>query len=493
MRIKLFDFIKNRPLFTILLCIFFVLHGFTENYDLVPVKDALVLTGIYILTTLTITGLLWLIFRNLLKASLGAFTLLAFHFFFGAIHDEFKKLFDGAFVTKYSFILPASFILILFLLILIQKWNKPLLNVTLYLNALLILLIIFDSGRFVFKSFNTIKTNESITGFIECRDCKKPNIYLILSDEYAGSEALKDIFSFDNSAFEEDLRKRNFHVVPSPSSNYNYTPYSIASLFNMNYLNGITDKSNDINNRNISFKNINKNNLTNFLYKSGYDFVNLSLFDFADKPTNINNNKFYSTRGALISSQTLTGRIKKDLWYHLITTFDFKWAQKRMLNQSINTIQQQFENTISAAENKSKTPLFIYTHFMMPHYPYLFDKTGNQLSFEESMQGSRKDLYLQYLQYSNNQFLSLIDSIQEKDKTNPVIILMSDHGFNKYESSFGSSYNFKNIINIYLPDKHYSNIPDSLSNVNLFRLVFNHQFRLQLPLLKDSTIFLKEY
>ena len=61
--------------------------------------------------------------------------------------------------------------------------------------------------------------------------------------------------------------------------NYNYTPYSMASIFDMNYLKGITNKANDIGNRSISYETINKNALVNIFNEFGYDFVNLSLFD----------------------------------------------------------------------------------------------------------------------------------------------------------------------------------------------------------------------
>jgi hypothetical protein len=130
----------------------------------------------------------------------------------------------------------------------------------------------------------------------------------------------------------------------------------------------------------------------------------------------------------------------------------------------------------------------------MPHYPYFFDRNGNRLSFEESQQGGRKDLYLEYLQYCNKQCLALVESILKKDKTGPIIILMSDHGFTKYDATtIDPSYNFNNIINIYFHDETYSAFPDSISNVNLFRVILNKQFDQRLPLLKDSTIFLKEY
>ena len=89
--------------------------------------------------------------------------------------------------------------------------------------------------------------------------------------------------------------------------------------------------------------------------------------------------------------------------------------------------------------------------------------------------------------------LSLIDAIMQKEHSKPIIILMSDHGFTKYDRKLGQSYNFQNAINLYLPAQDYSKVPDTLSNVNLFRVLLNQQFKQQLPMLKDSVSFLQEH
>jgi hypothetical protein len=414
-------------------------------------------------------------------------------FFFGAVHDLFKNWFHNSFISKYSVLLPLILAIIVTTFFFLLKTSRPFKKATQYLSITLVILIAVDLAIVASKFISKPVTNEPITEITECRDCKKPNIYLVITDEYAGRKELHDIFSFDNSDFEGDLQKRDFHVVKKATSNYNYTPYSMASIFDMNYLKGITNKANDIDNRNISYKTINKNALVNILNSLGYDFVNLSLFDFAGKP-GVNNNEFYSTHEKLISSQTLTGRIKKDLWYHFVTTFKSHWVQNNWQRELMNVLEKEYEGTLKAAEESSGRPRFIYTHFIMPHYPYLFDRNGNQLTFEESQQHTRKDLYLEYLQYCNKQCLALIDSILKKDKSGPIVILMSDHGFTKYDpSAIDASYNFDNMINVYLPDKNLLEFTDTISNVNLFRFILNKQFKQRIPLLKDSTIFLKEY
>lgn len=487
------NLLQSKPVFVILLPIFFVWHGYVQNYPLVPASDALKLVFEYLAVTLLLVFLFYFIFKSWPKALMFAFFLMCVQFFFGATHDLIKNLLSNSFISKYSFLLPLALVVSAAALFFLLKTNRDFKKIMQYLSITLVILIAIDLAVVVSKLVSRSTSNETITEITGCRDCKKPNIYLIIADEYAGHKELHDIFSFDNSAFESELEKRNFHVVRNAMSNYNYTPYSMASIFDMNYLKGITNKANDVGNRNTSYETINKNALVNTLHAFGYDFINLSLFDFADKP-GLNFNEFYSIREKLISSQTLIGRIKKDLWYHFVTTFGFRWAQNDWQNKLITLLEKGYNGTLSAAGANSGRPRFIYTHFTMPHYPYLFDRNGRRLSFEKSQRGGRKDLYLEYLQYCNKQCLSLADSILKKDKTGPIVILMSDHGFTKYDASaIDPSYNFNNMINVYLPDKNYSEFPDTISNVNLFRFILNKQFKQRLPLLKDSTIFLKEY
>ena len=45
---------------------------------------------------------------------------------------------------------------------------------------------------------------------------------------------------------------------------------------------------------------------------------------------------------------------------------------------------------------------------------------------------------------------------------------------------------------IYLPDRDYSTLYDSMTNVNEFRIIFNKTFNQKFPLLKDSSIFLTD-
>jgi len=95
--------------------------------------------------------------------------------------------------------------------------------------------------------------------------------------------------------------------------------------------------------------------------------------------------------------------------------------------------------------------------------------------------------YIQYLRYTNTVLLKIVDEIIQSNKTPPVIILMSDHGF-RWLPGGDDTYAFSNLFSIYLPDKNYGLFNDSITNVNVFRALLNAKFCQQLPMLKDTCI-----
>src|SRR5689334_14822202 len=282
----------STSVFLFLLPVFFVWHGYVQNYPLVPGFDAVKLILEYLAIALLLTSLFYFIFKSWRKALLFIFFIMCIQFFFGATHDLLKTWFSNSFIPKYSFSLPLVLGVAIAAFFFVLRTKRSFKTVTRYLSITLVILIAVDLAVLFSKMISRSKADDVSAAVAGCNDCKKPNIYLIITDEYAGRKELHDIFSFDNSDFETELEKRRFHVVKDPTSNYNFTPYSMASIFDMSYLQGITGKANDIWNRNKTYETINKNALVSILNSLGYDFINLSLFDFAGKP-GISSNEFY--------------------------------------------------------------------------------------------------------------------------------------------------------------------------------------------------------
>ncbi len=483
------------PLFLFLLPVFFVLHGCMENYDFVPLKDALLLTGLYCGASIILLSLFWLFYRNFIKAGLASFCIMSFHFFFGSIHDGLKKYFPESFLSKYSFILPAAFVLLLLAVILIKKRKKTFTRLSFYLNTLLILLIAVDSIMLLTKIIGSSKQEQATTpdGMIPCKNCPKPDIYFIIADEYVGNTTLKDKFGFDNSGFINDLAARGFHTIPYSSSNYNFTPYSVASTLNMDYLDIRAQKKADQSDLALCYSTIKNNRFLRFLQSEGYTFRNYSIFDFPGQPARTEVT-FLPVKTKLITGQTFISRFNRDIRYHLVTNLETKSEIKRMTYGFLHNNENIYKLTRQEAATVSPAPRLVLTHLHLPHYPYYFDKEGKEQPFEKLVEGNQtnKVAYTQYLQYGNKKYLELIDHILKESRTPPIIILMGDHGFRHFTEEVDLKYWYLNQISVYTPGKNYAAYSDSLTNVNFLRVLLNTEYKQQLPLLKDQAVFIEE-
>ncbi|MBL7744213.1 MAG: sulfatase-like hydrolase/transferase [Chitinophagaceae bacterium] len=491
MKDNLVIFLKRYPCFVFLLPVFFVLHGCTENYDFVPFKDAVLLTGLYILVSSAILVPAYFIYRNWHKAAWLTFALMAFHFFFGSMHDGLRKLFPQSFLSTYSFVIPASFCLFFIFAFLLKKRKKTFVLLLYYFNIVFLLLITIDMVSLLIKI--TGKTRISTPSLPKeatpCTDCPTPDFYFIIADEYAGNTELKDIFLFDNTAFLTLLQQQGFHVIEHSKSNYNYTPYSIASTLNMDYLDLTRTEKQPL--LAYTYETIQNNQLLHFLEQHKYRFYNYTHFDFPGQPAQTAET-FLPSKTKLITSQTFLSRMEKEISYHLITTLKWEKEIRKSVYFTKKNNELLYQLTIKAPALKTKEPKFVVTHLMMPHYPYYFDKNGNEFPFEKLTEGNQNNYnnYIEYLQYSNKRLLELIAQILKNSSSPPVIILMGDHGFRHFKGPVDTKYYFYNLSTVYLPGQNYSSFSDSLTNVNLIRTVLNSTFRQQLPYLKDTAFIM---
>jgi hypothetical protein len=486
-------FVQKRPAFVFLLPFFFVFHGFVEHYDFISPGDAFILLAVYLGGMLILMGVNWLFFHNFTKAAVISFYLMVLFFFFGSIQDLLRKHFAGSFFSRYSFILP--FFLLAFILLVgwMKKTKSSLQRLTLYLNALLLVVCCLDifwlGGRIFARSGKSPNVLSPVNLSI-CDSCNKPDIFFIIPDGYSGSTALNELFHFDNSEFEKQLKQRGFYVAKQSLSNYNYTPFSVASILNMKYLDLQMEKKAP-GNVAYCYRQIKNNTVIQSLLAHGYAVYNYSIFDFNDQSA-VSYDDFLPGNISLITSQTFASRILKDINYNVSTgKWKLKWGLEKRMYEHLRNNENIIQAVKEKASERTNTPKFIYAHLMMPHYPYYFNSEGQALPPEKLLPGqeTHRENYIQYLQYCNRRILDLVDNIT-RNPNPPVIILLSDHGFREGINKEERKYAFMNFNAIYLPRKNYNGFYDGMSNVNQFRVLFNAEFGQHLPLLKDSTIFL---
>lgn len=483
------QFETSKPLFLVLFPVFFVLHGFAENYDAVPVLDALWLIFEYIAITLLIAGSFWLVYRDLAKASLMALLLMSYHFFFGNMLDLAENYFSGTFILRYRFILPASLLIFCTAFFLLKRSKKSFEKFISYLNILTLILIFIDIARLVNK-IPAVEKNKTFhlaaEGFTICDTCNKPDIFLIIPDQYTGNKALKTVFHFDNSPFENELKKRGFYVAKESRSNYNLTPFSMASILNMDYL-ALKKGHQDYKTVSYSYGVIRNSRVLKFLAASGYNFYNCSIFDFKNHPAH-KYIAFLPYGKGLVTAQTFTTRLANDFQSDILAGKFGTTLQKRNAYENLNFNDTILHLTSTIASKQARSPKFVYSHLIMPHYPYYFDSQGKPLSLEKltSVKKTSSKDYIEYLQYTNKRILQLVDQILTTSPAPPIIVVLGDHGFQWRGENFDPRNDFINLNAIYFPNKDYGRFYDSISNVNEFRVLFNSYFDQHLPLLKDS-------
>jgi len=484
--------ITGKPYFLFLLPAFFMLHSLVENFAPVLVKTAVLQTLFYSGIALVLTILFHLLFRNILKAALAVFFIMSCNFFFGSVYDFLRSQFGHSFLTRFSIIIPVMLLVILLVILYLKKSNRLFIRTSKYLNLLLLLLILIDTGALIFKLISSKKPGviDLYGDLKKCSTCSKPDIYFIIADEYAGKTELLDLFSFDNSAFENDLKSRGFHIVNNSTSNYNATVYSLASMLNMSYIKNM-NKPTVVNHRDMLMCRslIKKNNFVSFIEQNGYEVYNYSFFDIADKKKAVRN-LFYPNNRSLLTHQTFINRFI----YHFGARFASKEKINSIRKNDLNNDIKVDSLTRSTVLGINSKPKFVYTHLNMPHNPYFLDRNGKEVSFENISYDSaaKGGGYIEYLQYSNTKLLSLVDFIKKNSTNPPVIFLMGDHGFKQPIPGMKREHFFMNLNAVYFPNGDYAGFYEGMSLVNQFRVTLNTLFSQKLPMLKDSTSFLTE-
>jgi Sulfatase len=254
----------------------------------------------------------------------------------------------------------------------------------------------------------------------------KPNIYYIIFDSYTSSESLRRYWQYDNTPFEDSLRNLGFFVTKNCKTNYDFTPYCMAS-----YLNGsdleLSDyrSKNELNREpfNNTFALVKQSNVATYLNGLGYKTINYSLFDVgAEKAL------YYSMwHDDGVRDATVRGLLGRTFWQTLYTKLEFYKNPKRAVEDEFPNMKiLQMLGDSSLAQQKQ--PVFVYAHVMMPHFPFCFDENGKRVTIDNQLAPEAQ--FLGQLRYTNVLALKVIRQILANEKgKQPLIIIQGDHGY----------------------------------------------------------------
>lgn len=470
---------------------FFLIHGYREHRGLVPLAGML-----WLLVQLLAVGcLLFAISRWWYKSSrkAGLFTsfVAVIVLFFGVFEDWLSGFQFTAGLSRLLYFLPICFGSIVVVLVLLKKTRRPLNKPLLFINIVLLLYLLVDIGGLIFQNNKPGKVAVPAKQTIVCDTCARPSIYLVLLDEYMGSDGLQSYFHYNNQAFEDSLKQEGFHVVQHPQSNYRLTIFSMASLFNMDYLSNIGKASiKDHYAYSMAVRGVRDNTVSAFLEASGYRIANYSGFDLAQAPAGYSTGLLPDKTG-LLTSQTMWYRIAKYLPEFLLGKGLIPAWETKVEDQYIRNNEAAMQGVLELSAKKDTTPVFTYLHLMMPHLPFVFDSTGQRIIPLRQRKSYTLDEvdndYLQYLVYTNRRMVDFLHRLKQQTGGKAVILLMSDHGC-RGTARKDNKLSWANFNAVYVPGGQYAGWYDGMTNVNQFRVLFNTLFHQNMPMLKDSIV-----
>jgi len=209
-----------------------------------------------ILLTLGATVLIWILINQLLKNKIKSGLIvsigLVLFFSYGHPFDLLNENFPSFPIFEKHLILLSIYIItfIIFSTYVIKK-DKIFDNTTKISNVMSIVIIILpliSIGQFYIIDNPSFIESEDEIGINQIDELDKfPDIYYIIPDAYAGSNALKTILNFDNTSFENFLKEKGFQISDESYSNYENSRFSIPSTLNMKYLDDIYNETKSVN------------------------------------------------------------------------------------------------------------------------------------------------------------------------------------------------------------------------------------------------------
>ncbi len=314
-----------------------------------------------------------------------------------------------------------------------------------------------------------------VTGVGNNSGVKYPDIYYIIFDEFAGFPANTAYFHSDTiNQFHTFLEQHHFFVATNSRAVTINTQTEMASRLNLQQYYLSDDPS-------VTNAALDNNKVMQILKSYGYTTAVLNMFF---QGINADYNLHYdpqqiSGMAADQFKQTFFGDTMLDAFSGYFMSASAAEQKQRDL------IMYTLDQTINLPKSV-KSPKFVYTHFLMPHDPYIFDQNGNLLPPEDNYDNH---FYLGQYEYTAKLAEDLISQLlAQADPSNPpVIIVQSDEGARNIQrrdrnnivlGGILENYPIDNayyILNaMYLPGYDTTQLPDNLPPIDTFVVVLNH-------------------
>ena len=339
-----------------------------------------------------------------------------------------------------------------------------------------------------------------------------PDIYYIILDGYARADVLEKLYACDNSSFLDYLRNKGFRVCDRSRSNYSQTALSLASSLNYCYLDDLARQMGKAGSSRLALSHMIKHSRAgNFLQEHGYTSIALAtgyaLTEISTADTYLHPGFALTQFENALLNTTFVPTIDYQLSHSWGSAGNWLAGWRYDLHRKwiLHTLDE-----LGRIEREGDKPFFVFAHIMCPHPPFVFDKQGAPVNpphhysildanefIQQAGSGGKQEYiagYRRQLLFLDSKLEDTIEHILAASERPPVIILQADHGpgseVDLYSPEKTNMEERMAIFNAYyLPGVQAATIPDDITPVNSFRVVFNSYFRTDLEILPNESYY----
>ncbi len=507
--------LERVPLYPFLVGIYPVLYllavNIRETSPLSGMRTLLVFLGISILAFLA--GLL--LTRNGQKSGILSFFLILLFFlvFFVLYAPAYRALREvslfGTTLGRHRFLVPISLLLLLLgsiigthLLKRIKtKWLSMFTLAGNLIGIILVLIPVATAGLYyVRRAGATANTQASLPPIeqpLQTDTALKPDIYYIILDTHTNDNIVRNILGEEWTEFSDELRQMGFFVSRCSQSNYSGTQRSLVSSLNMDYVQSFS-RSTEISDlypilmSNRVRRSVEEAGYQTHAFESGYKFTDLTDTDRFYEP--VTGALDLLTYRGLTPFESLVMRISGGkILYEYREQLSAK--MQYMIDAPFVEYRERILYTLDTLPSlvTEPGPKFVFAHILAPHDPFVFKENGDTITRRtpftmvndpEYRGGGYEAAYVAEMKYLDRRMLAIVKEIIAKSEVPPVIIIQGDHGLPR---TAPNNAQFSILNAYYLGGDEDPHLYNTISPVNSFRVVFNHYFSTQYPLLPDDS------
>ena len=281
-----------------------------------------------------------------------------------------------------------------------------------------------------------------------------------------------------------------FFVASCGQSNYMRTMLSLATTFNMNYLDSLNPNFAEDPSTDWLLPYLKHNRVREMLTALGYKTI---VFQ------NTFGNLTWDDASVVYKPDKLSAMVSPFEGLLLRTTLVRAWIDNNTKASDLTDKVVHRNETLYILDKLPdvpgiKGPKLVFVHLIIPHPPFVLGPNGEAIDIPYSDPGKGtyaeedyKRGYSDSVIYIDQRMKEIIPQLIEKSKVPPIIVIAGDHG----PAPIGGEQNSMRNLNAYYLQGKTENLYSSITPVNTFRVIFNSFFNGHYELLPDKSYFSK--